>query len=71
MAAWRPRFVTDIFSELRKVTWPTREETMHLTVVVLVVAIMMGAFLGGLDAGFGWIVDRSLLDRNIFDSLFG
>ncbi|HXG35360.1 MAG TPA: preprotein translocase subunit SecE [Dehalococcoidia bacterium] len=70
-AGWRPRFVTDIVSELRKVTWPTRDETIHLTVVVLVVALLMGALLGGLDAGFGWFVDRTLLDRNLFDNFFG
>ena len=67
----RPRFFNDIVSELRKVTWPTREETLHLTVVVLVVTLMMGALLGGLDATFGWIVDKTLLHSNLFDRLFG
>jgi len=67
----RPRFMNDIISELRKVTWPTREETFHLTVVVLIVTLMMGAILGGLDAGFGWFVDKALLHSNLFDRLFG
>lgn len=71
LAAMRPRFFTDIVSELRKVTWPTREETLHLTVVVLIVTLMMGALLGGLDATFGWVVDKTLLHQNLFDKFFG
>ncbi len=51
----------DILNELRKVAWPSREDTMHLTVVVVVVAVMIGAALGGLDIGFGWLIDRTLL----------
>ena len=71
LGGWRPRFVMDIVSELKKVTWPTREDTINLTVVVLVVAVMMGALLGGLDVAFGWFVDRALLDRDLFDQFFG
>jgi len=60
VAAWRPRFVMDIITELRKVVWPSREDTIHLTIVVLVVAIFMGALLGAIDVGFGWLIDRIL-----------
>ena len=35
VAAWRPRFFMDIISELRKVVWPSRQDTVHLTVVVV------------------------------------
>jgi preprotein translocase subunit SecE len=48
-------------SELRKVTWPTRQETVNLTIVVLVVAAVLGIFLGGVDYGFNWILERTLL----------
>ena len=58
---WRPRFAMDIISELRKVVWPTREDTLHLTVVVVLVTIAMGAVLGGIDIGFGWLIDNTLL----------
>ena len=58
---WRPRFAMDIISELRKVVWPTREDTFHLTVVVVLVTIAMGAVLGGIDIGFGWLIDNTLL----------
>ena len=36
-------------SELRKVTWPTPEQTRNLTLVVLAVCIVMATFLGTVD----------------------
>jgi len=36
-------------SELRKVTWPTPEQTRNLTIVVMAVCIVMAAFLGVAD----------------------
>ena len=51
----------DIFNELKKVTWPTREETTRLTVAVLAVTITIGLLLGGVDIGFNWLVDNTLL----------
>ena len=60
-AFWRPRFVMDIISELRKVVWPTRQETIYLTVVVVVVTLILGAILGAIDIAFGWLIERTLL----------
>lgn len=57
----RPRWAEEIVAELRKVTWPTREETWYLTVVVLVVAGVVGLFLGGVDMFFNWLIDHTLL----------
>ena len=59
--SWRPRWVMDIISELRKVVWPSRPDTMHLTVVVLIVSVVIGLFLGGVDLGFAWLVEHVLL----------
>ena len=57
----RPRWAIDIISELRKVTWPTRQETAHLTLVVLVVSILFGIVLGSADLFFNWLIERTLL----------
>jgi preprotein translocase subunit SecE len=62
-----PRFLQDIWSELMKVTWPSREDTLHMAVVVVIVTIIFGAILGGIDIAFGWVIDRTLLDQ---DALF-
>ncbi len=35
--------------ELSKATWPTREQLINLTVVVLAVCIIVGVFLGAVD----------------------
>ena len=58
---FRPRWATDIISELRKVTWPTRQETAHLTLVVIVVSILFGIVLGGADVGFSWLIEHTIL----------
>lgn len=59
--SWRPRWITDIITELRKVVWPTRQDTLHLTVVVLIVSTIIGLALGGLDLGFAWLAEHVLL----------
>lgn len=46
---WVVRYFKATRSELRKVVWPTREETINLTIVVLAVTIGMSVFLGVLD----------------------
>jgi preprotein translocase subunit SecE len=61
LLSWRPRFLMDVISELRKVVWPSREDTFHMAVVVVIVTIIFGALLGGIDIGFSWLVDKFLL----------
>ncbi len=61
LLGWRPRFFMDIITELRKVSWPTREDTVHLTVVVVIITLILGAVLGAIDIGFGWLIDNTLL----------
>ena len=56
-----PGFLEDIFSELKKVTWPTRQETAYLTMVVLIVATAAGILLGAVDIVFNWVIDQLLL----------
>ena len=57
----RPRWAEEIIAELRKVTWPSREDTLNLTWVVVVVAAAVGVFLGGIDMFFNWVIDNTLL----------
>jgi len=46
------RFYNETRGELRKVTWPTRQEAFNLTRIVLVVLFGMSIFLGALDYVF-------------------
>ena len=43
------KYIRETRGELRKVTWPTREESQRLTAIVLGVTIAMAIFLGLLD----------------------
>ena len=53
----RFRFIGETIAELKKVVWLTKREAAYLTVLVLVVAITMGIFLGFIDLGFTKLVD--------------
>ncbi len=44
--------VRDTTSEIRKVTWPDSDTTRNLTLFVIVLSIVLGALLGGIDAIF-------------------
>ncbi len=52
----RFQFFRDVIGELRKVTWPTRREAAYLTVLVLVVAGVVGIILGTVDFVFARII---------------
>lgn len=54
----QPRFVADVIAELRKVTWPSFQETRYLTIVVAIVSLAVGIFLGSIDFVFGWTVEK-------------
>ncbi len=46
-------FLREMRAELRKVMWPTRPETVHYSVVVLITIIILTAMIAGLDLLFG------------------
>jgi preprotein translocase subunit SecE len=42
-------FGREAVDEIKKVTWPTREEIIRLTVTVIAISVIVGLFLGGID----------------------
>ena len=46
------RIVKETTGELRKVTWPTRQDATQLTILVLIVVLISSALLGVLDLLF-------------------
>jgi preprotein translocase subunit SecE len=46
------RFLRETRSELKKVTWPTREQTTRLTGIVIAVSVAVGAAVGAIDFVF-------------------
>ncbi len=53
-AAWN--FIKGARNELRKVVWPTRQETIQTTMIVVVMVVITALILWGLDAFFFWAV---------------
>ena len=43
-------------TEIRKVVWPTRQETTQTTLIVVAVVLVMALLLWGLDSLLGWAV---------------
>ncbi len=51
------RLVRETIGELRRVTWPTRQEAWQMTLIVLVVLAFMSVFLGLIVDGIaGWLL---------------
>lgn len=42
-------FIRESVDELRKVVWPTKQEIIRLTIAVLIISLVVGLFLGGID----------------------
>ena len=42
-------FVTEVWSELKKTTWPSRKEVYGTTLVVIVMVLLCSLFLWGVD----------------------
>jgi preprotein translocase subunit SecE len=54
-------FFKDFFDEMKKVTWPSRRETVRLTLMVIAVCAVVGLILGAIDYGFGELVAKVFL----------
>jgi preprotein translocase subunit SecE len=54
------RYFSETIGELRKVSWPTRQEAVQLTIIVLVVMVFMGVFLGLVDLIAGHTLNLAL-----------
>lgn len=45
-------FFSEVRDELRQVTWPTRQQTLRLTLMVVIATVVVGVYLGVLDYVF-------------------
>ena len=53
-------FLKAVWAELQRVQWPDRRQTTQLTGVVLFFVLILGAYLGGLDAIFSKLIQSIL-----------
>jgi len=54
------QFVRESFAEISRISWPTRREVFGLTLLVLALSALVAFYLGALDHGFNWLVQRSV-----------
>ncbi len=47
-------------TEIRKVVWPTRQETVQTTMIVVLFVLVVALFLWGLDSLLGWLVSLAI-----------
>ena len=52
------RFLNEAWSELKKVHWPTREQTRNLTVLVFVISAAVGAYIALFDILFTALIQQ-------------
>jgi len=53
-------FVREVLAEFRKVSWPSRQELINSTVVVITVTVVVSLFLGAVDVVLARVVERIL-----------
>lgn len=56
------RAINSIVGELRKVAWPSREDAIRLTAIVLAVTLVIALILWGFDTVFTELVNLVLID---------
>ena len=52
------RYLDEVWSELRKVSWPTREQVRNLTVLVFAISFVVGVYITVLDSAFTFLIAR-------------
>lgn len=45
-------FLLETYDELKKVVWPTRDEVVRLTIIVIFISVAVGLYIGGIDYVF-------------------
>jgi preprotein translocase subunit SecE len=54
-------FFKEVKAELKKVTWPTRQETIKYTLIVIGISLGVALFLGLADYLFTWLINKFLI----------
>lgn len=54
------KFLSEVRAELNKVKWPSQKEAIKLTVIVLGVSVILGAYIGAVDLLLTKVIERFL-----------
>lgn len=50
-------FIRQVQAEMRKVVWPTRQETVTTAIFVAILMVILAVFFLGIDSLFGYVVN--------------
>lgn len=56
-------FFKEVKLEIKKVNWPTRQETIKYTLIVIGASLVIAAFLGGLDYTLQTLLNKFIVNR--------
>lgn len=51
-------FLSEVKAEIKKVTWPSKNEVYSTTIVVIIAAIFFGFYLFFMDLIFSWVISQ-------------
>ena len=57
------KYFKEVVDELQRVTWPSRQQTIEMTILVVGVSVIIGAYIGALDFGFSKLLEQVLLNQ--------
>ena len=50
------KFAEEVQVEMRRVTWPDREQLRNATTVILIFVLILAFIIGAMDAVFAWLI---------------
>lgn len=54
------QYLKEVKNELVKVVWPSRRDTVKMTIIVIVFSVMVSVFLGAVDYGLSKLLEQVL-----------
>jgi preprotein translocase subunit SecE len=49
---------SDILGELKKVSWPTKQDTIRLTSIVIIISLIIGLYIGIIDSLLAYALEK-------------
>lgn len=51
------KFLQETYTELKQVIWPSRQEVLRLTLIVITISVIVGVYIGVLDVAFARLME--------------
>jgi preprotein translocase subunit SecE len=58
-------YLSEVRVEIKKVNWPSKQDTIKYTLIVIFASLIIAIFLGGSDLIFKFLIDRFILNKVI------